>query len=301
MKKLNIVFIGCVQFSGKTLQKVIELQNSLPIQVTGIITRKDSKYNSDFLSLEDFAVKNGIPYLLAEGNDQSKMAAWIRERRPDVVYCFGWSYLLNIELLSIPPLGIIGYHPALLPKNRGRHPIIWALALGLNETGSTFFFMNEGADSGDILHQEKVAIEPDDDASTLYQKLTETALEQIPIFTEQLIHHTCKPIPQVGPSNVWRKRGKADGLIDWRMTAESIHNLIRALTRPYVGAHFSLRGAEVKVWRSKLMHVEGVQNIEPGKVLAVADNQLVVKCGKGCLMIQEHDCLTIPKEGSYLY
>ena len=52
-------------------------------------------------------------------------------------------------------MGILGYHPSLLPFNRGRHPIIWALALGLKETGSTFFFMDENADTGDIVSQKK--------------------------------------------------------------------------------------------------------------------------------------------------
>jgi len=58
------------------------------------------------------------------------------------------------ESLDLPHLGVIDFHPAALPANRGRHPIIWALVLGLQETASTFFFMDEGADSGDIISQE---------------------------------------------------------------------------------------------------------------------------------------------------
>ena len=85
-------------------------------------------------------------------------------------------------MLTLPSLGLVGYHPALLPQNRGRHPIIWALALGLEETGSTFFFMDEGADTGDILSQRRVPITPEDDAGTLYDKLTTTALDQINAF-----------------------------------------------------------------------------------------------------------------------
>ena len=63
------------------------------------------------------------------------------------------------------------FSPGLTPQNRGRHPIIWTLALGLCETGSTFFFMDEGADSGDILSQKKITILPEDNAGSLYQKL----------------------------------------------------------------------------------------------------------------------------------
>ena len=60
------------------------------------------------------------------------------------------------RILDLAPLGIIGFHPAALPRNRGRHPIVWALVLGLEETASTFFFMDKGADTGDILSQEKI-------------------------------------------------------------------------------------------------------------------------------------------------
>ena len=59
--------------------------------------------------------------------------------RPDIIFCFGWSRLIKEELLKIPKKGVVGYHPAMLPKNRGRHPLIWALALGIKTTGSTFF------------------------------------------------------------------------------------------------------------------------------------------------------------------
>jgi len=64
------------------------------------------------------------------------------------------SSLLKKELLSLPPNGVLGYHPAKLPQNRGRHPLIWSLVLGLEESASTFYFMDEGADSGDILSQK---------------------------------------------------------------------------------------------------------------------------------------------------
>jgi methionyl-tRNA formyltransferase len=63
-------------------------------------------------------------------------------------FCLGWSNLLKAEILKAAPLGVIGFHPAALPANRGRHPLIWALGLGLDETATTFFFMDKGADRG---------------------------------------------------------------------------------------------------------------------------------------------------------
>ena len=83
------------------------------------------------------------------------------------------------KILSKSPIGVIGFHPAALPANRGRHPIIWSLALGLKSTASTFFFMDKNVDSGDILSQASIKISDSDDARSLYDKVTKTALSQI--------------------------------------------------------------------------------------------------------------------------
>ena len=79
--------------------------------------------------------------------------------------------MIGKDVLNIPSKGIIGNHPAELPYNRGRHPIIWALALGLESTASTFFIMNESADTGDIISQETISIKDTDYARDLYNKL----------------------------------------------------------------------------------------------------------------------------------
>jgi len=141
-------------------------------------------------------------------------------------------------MLAAAPLGVVGFHPAALPANRGRHPLIWSLALGLEQTASTFFFMDAGADSGDILLRRALAIDPTDDARTLYDKVCACALEQITQFVSQLANGSFAREPQAhAQANIWRKRGMADGKIDWRMSAVSVHNLVRALAKPYVGAH----------------------------------------------------------------
>jgi methionyl-tRNA formyltransferase len=269
----------------------------------GVVTRKSSKFNSDFCSLESLAKKNGVPCISVAGNKQRELATWLQDQHPDAIYCFGWSYLLGPEILNIAPLGVIGYHPAFLPQNRGRHPIVWALALGLSKTASTFLFMDETADGGDILSQVEVSISNEDDAGTLYKKLTETALEQIGNFTEALCANTYKRIPQ-DPSraNSWRKRGLADGQIDWRMSAKSIYNLVRALTRPYVGAHCLYHGRAVKIWQARMISALSgeVENLEPGKILRTGTSTIVIKCGEGVLELLEHEFSELPQEGSYL-
>ena len=295
---MRVAFIGCVEYSFVLLERLLALPAA---EVVGVATRRSSAFNADFRSLEPLAARGGADCLLLEGNDQESLAAWLRRLAPEVVYCFGWSYLLRRDVLAIPPLGIVGFHPAALPLNRGRHPLIWALALGLTETASTFFFMDEGADSGDILSQRPVPILPEDDAAALYARVTATALEQVATFTAQLAAGDFPRIPQ-DPSQAtsWRKRGRRDGEIDWRMPAEGIHNLVRALAHPYVGAHCVHRGRDVKVWRVRLEAAAPPAHAEPGKVLALEAGEILVKCGAGAVWLCDHELDELPRPGSYL-
>jgi methionyl-tRNA formyltransferase len=225
---------------------------------------------------------------------------WSGGRAPDVIFCFGWPRLLKEELLTLAPLGVVGFHPAALPANRGRHPLIWALALGLEHTASTFFFIDAGADSGDILSQRSLAIDPTEDARALYDKVCATALEQITQFVPQLAVGSFAREPQDHTqANTWRKRGMADGKIDWRMSALSVHNLVRALTKPYVGAHFVVNGKEIKVWKSMVLG-DAPANVEPGKVLAIRAGAPVIKCGQDALCLLVTEPTFNPIEGSYL-
>jgi methionyl-tRNA formyltransferase len=294
---MKIVFVGTVKFSEILLKKMV----SIKAKVAHVITKRASKFNSDFVDLGPVCRKFNISYSYAGSINLKKNIKLIRDIAPDVVFCFGWSELLESELLAIPKIGVVGYHPALLPQNRGRHPLIWALALGLRETGSTFFFMNKCADSGAIISQRKVKISYRDDASSLYTKMALSAAKQLedflPLLASQKIIKTKQDWSR---ATYWRKRTVNDGLIEWRMSSFSIYNLVRALARPYPGAHFMYKGREVKVWLAREVKSSGYANIEPGKVMqAYSKRRFLIKTGDNCILIKVDADLLINK-GDYL-
>jgi len=293
---VRIVFIGSVQFSLSALSQLSKMNAN----IVGVCTKNSSPLNSDYVDLSSFSNKKGIPWRYVDDINSKASVGWIEELKPDVIFCFGWSHILHDELLSIAPLGVIGFHPSKLPRNRGRHPIIWALTLGLTETGSTFFFMDSGVDSGDIISQAEVLIDDNDNAKSLYEKITTTALSQIEDFFPLLESGSFSRQKQdESLANVWRKRITSDGMIDWRMSAESIHNLVRGLTAPYVGAHFVVKGKEIKVWETIPLY-DFPSNLEPGKVISITETGPIVKCGAGaiCLLNTSPEFKTI--EGDYL-
>ena len=191
-----------------------------------LLPKNHQPFNSDFTDLKPIAKLNGIPSLYANNINSAETLLWIRKFKPDILMCFGWSNLIKKEVLEVAPMGVVGFHPALLPNNRGRHPLIWAKALGLDKSGNTFFFMDEGADTGDILSQKSFKINKEDDASSLYKKMVDLAMIQIPEFYDQLKSGNFPRIPQdKNAGNTWRKRSIKDGLIDFRLSTKQICNL----------------------------------------------------------------------------
>ena len=293
---MKIVFIGTVEFSKRALQKLIELN----AQVIGVCTKENSEFNSDFADLRPLCKKNKIPFKLVNDVNSKDNYNWIKSLNPDIIFCFGWSNILKKDILILAPMGVLGFHPSKLPQNRGRHPLIWTMALGLKKSASTFFFMDEGADSGEILSQKDFDILNTDDARILYDNIVYIALLQIEEFLPQLEKKTYQTIKQNDEtSNAWRKRVKTDGQIDFRMASQAIYNLVRALSNPYVGAHINYKDKEIIVWKVEIIENEQ-HNIESGKVLDISEDKILVKTYDGAIKIIHHEFKKIPNVGEYL-
>ena len=297
--KLRILFIGTVDFSYSSLELLI--LNGF--NICGVITKKTSTYNSDYKDLKPICDKAKIPIHFDEKSNDTTKIDFIKSKNPDIIYCFGWSYLLPKSILESTRLGVVGFHPAMLPQNRGRHPIIWAIFLGLNSTGSSFFVMDEGADTGDIISQQKIIIDATDDAGSLYVKIKKVALKQILEFTEAIQKnngYSKRDKQPKGAGNSWRKRGVIDGKIDFRMNSLAIERLIRALTEPYCGAHIEIECGNVQIWSAQVVNKTYLENIESGKILEINGSEIVVKTYDGAIKLIDHDFKVIPKVGDYL-
>ena len=137
-----------------------------------------------------------------------------------------------------------------------------------------------------------------DDINDIYNNMTSVALKQIEIFYPKLLNGIYDKIKQIDEGNSWRKRNKSDGLIDFRMTTTSIVNLIRALTKPFPGAHCEINGNEYKIWKCEPGSFTS-NYIEPGKVLTISNNIIEIKTGDGSIQLTEHELPYVTK-GEYL-
>lgn len=294
---MRILFIGCVESSYVFLKAL--LNNG--VDIVGVITKESSSFNADFVDITPLCKKNNVPFIFVKNINDENAVEFIKECNPVIGYCLGWSQLVRDDVIDLFPKGMVGYHPAALPNNRGRHPIIWALALGLKETASSFFMIEKTADTGDILSQRMVEILYEDNADMLMKKLLTEGAEQIVAMTKSLENNSVCPISQKQcDGNSWRKRGRLDGQIDWRMSSRSIYNLVRALSKPYVGAHFMIEEKEIKVWNVREIECVDNQyiNIEPGKVISVSEDSFIVKTGDKLIEVLDYDPVDI-KAGEY--
>jgi methionyl-tRNA formyltransferase len=289
MTSKHIVFLGAVQASLHGLQAMID-GGLVPSAVLTAGPKARARH-SDYADLEPLCLEHGVPCHRINNINSKRTLGLLRELAPDVLIVLGWSQLLREPALCIAKQAGIGFHPTLLPANRGRHPLIWALVHGLEKTGATFFHLDSDVDSGDIIWQGTIEIAIEDHADDLQRKVFAAIRQAMTRIVPQIQSGTLPRIPQdESKASYWRKRGFADGEIDWRQPTMVVYNLIRALARPYPGAHTYFDGQQLTMWRARLLCSESeatASEAPPGTVLTVENGgqQLLVKTGDGALCI----------------
>jgi len=153
---------------------------------------------------------SGERRLFLRDPDAESFLAHLAALAPDLLVSGGYDRILHEGALSIPRIGAINIHPALLPHYRGCWPVYWALYEGESVTGVTVHEMDLSVDSGAILVQESIPLSPDDTPATVYQSLAEpcaVALERA--LDDILATDAVRGRAQVGPasyrSNPWKE------------------------------------------------------------------------------------------------
>jgi methionyl-tRNA formyltransferase len=198
-----------------------------------------------------------------------------------VVVAFG--QIFPSRLLAIPAVGCINLHASLLPAFRGAAPIQAAIAAGRTVTGVTSMRMEEGLDSGPILLQREVVIEPGETAPELSRRLATIGSGLTVETLSGLAAGTVEPQEQAASAATYApKLKKEDGWIDWSMKAEEIYNRWRAYLS-WPGLSSSLHGRPLKVLDCRPAEGE-TSALSPGTLSAVAP-ELRVVCGGGTVLV----------------
>lgn len=218
----------------------------------------------------------------------------IKEKNPDIIFVAGWSEIISSEILSVPKYGVIGFHPAKLPYDRGRSVLAWQIEEGYTETALTMFEYSEYPDGGDILAQEIIKIEETDYINDILDKIDKATYNIMRAYFPLLRQNLLKREKQnLCIGNFRRLRTQFDSIINWNDISVNIYNKIRAISKPYPGAETKIEKKNMKIWRADILYYFPFGgNTKPGTLVAnFFDGTFLIKTRDSFIHILEYDVL----------
>jgi methionyl-tRNA formyltransferase len=280
---MRIVFFGTPAFAVASLRALLHGR----FTVAGVVTQPDKpqgRSRSELMAppVKLFAQAHGIPVLQPIRPMGDVFATSLRRLEADLGIVVAYGHILRPEILAIPPQGMINVHASLLPRYRGAAPIQHAILRGETETGITIMQMEAGLDSGPALHRVTTAIEPDETAGHLAERLAELGgaalIEALSLISGGL----ARPQPQDQARATFApKIDREMARLRWERDAETLVRQVRAFD-PSPGAWTTLSGGVLKLFSAREVPGTG----EPGDVLA-AGERLVVAAGRGAIAVNE--------------
>ncbi|MBT8119387.1 MAG: bifunctional UDP-4-amino-4-deoxy-L-arabinose formyltransferase/UDP-glucuronic acid oxidase ArnA [Gammaproteobacteria bacterium] len=236
-----------------------------------------------FGSVAEAAARHNIPVYTPDDINHPLWVEKIHELKPDVLFSFYYRDILSAAILDIPASGCYNLHGSLLPKYRGRVPTNWAIINGETETGVTLHHMTPGIDDGDIVAQQSVSIDAGDNAQTLVNKQVAAAGKMLDECLPAIKAGTAQRTPQNdGEATYFGGRTADDGAIDWSQSATAVHDLVRAVTRPYPGAFTYAGQRSLTIWETEV--IDQPSDAQPGTILSV--DPLTISCGEGAVGVR---------------
>jgi undecaprenyl-phosphate 4-deoxy-4-formamido-L-arabinose transferase len=281
----RVIFFGYSEMGYVALQKLIEKK----VNVVGVFTHDDDPdENKWFRSVGQLAEANKLPLYKARSLKSESWTDQIKDLKPDLILSFYYRRLIPQAILDLPTLGAYNMHGSYLPKFRGKAPVNWAVLKGETRTGATLHARVMEPDAGDIVDQEEVLIGSNDSAIEVMKNVQGAAMSILDRQLDPLLSGTAELTPQNhDQATYFGGRKPEDGLIDWNRNAIDIHNLIRAVSRPYPGAFVEIDSARLVVWRSSVIRASKEHGFEPGRI--VSTDTLTVSTLKGQLELIDYE------------
>ncbi len=267
------------------------------VHVRMVVTHTDNPQETIwFDSVADTAHAHGIPVITPADPNLDDIVAQLTALEPDFLFSFYYRLMLKAPLLALPSHGAYNMHGSLLPKYRGRAPVNWAVLHGAPETGATLHEMALKPDAGDILAQAAVPILPDDDAKTVFDKVTDAAQRALTTVLPRLLDGSAPRTPQnLAQGSYFGGRSPEDGRIHWEYNTRAIHNLVRAVAPPYYpGAFFDIAGKRIRLWQTRVLNQAP---LSPPSMRIVND-QFLIDCPDGVLQVLRADIDGVPLDAS---
>lgn len=286
MSGLRIVFAGTPDFSAQLLNSLLEDGRH---QVVAVYCQPDRpRGRGKKLApppVKEVALDHDLPVhqplSLKAADEQSTLAAY----QADVMVVVAYGLLLPRAILDTPRLGCINVHASLLPRWRGAAPIERAIEAGDSSTGITIMQMDEGLDTGAMLHRVSIPISPSDTGDSLRSKLAEiSAPALLKCLMDASQGRLQAEIQDDSLACYAKKLSKQEAMLDWRCDANQLERRIRAFTSS--NPCFTLLGDErLRIWQADAL--PATEEAAPGTLLRAGKEGLLVACANNSLLIRQ--------------
>ncbi|MCR5769578.1 MAG: methionyl-tRNA formyltransferase [Lachnospiraceae bacterium] len=281
---MRVVFMGTPEIAAMVLGSLIGSRH----EVAAVVTQPDkpnSRGNAVIYSpVKQLALEHDIPVLQPIKASSEESVAEIASYEPDIIVVAAYGQILRENLLNLPKYRCINVHASLLPQYRGASPIQWAVINGDEETGISIMYMEKGLDTGDVILQKSLKLDPDETAGSLHDRLGELAGPVLLEAMDMIENGTADPVPQDdSQSSYVSMLDKSMGELDFTKNSEELERLIRGLI-PWPGAYTRINGKMLKIWKAAVGDVKG---LKPGEIYTAIPGELYIGTGDGSLNILE--------------
>jgi methionyl-tRNA formyltransferase len=234
-------------------------------------------------SFKELAEKSGVPIRQPARMRDPDVFEEYKRFEPDLNVMAFVTDIVPLTILNHPGLGTIQYHPSLLPRHRGASAINWAVVRGEVKTGLSIFWPDEGLDTGPLLLQKEVTIEPDDTTGTVYfNKLFPLGVGALVESVGLVKEGRAPKMPQDLSQGEYEPLCKRMA-IDWMYPIDIVYNVIRGCN-PSPGAATSYKGQQVKIFDCEKRNVSGLQ--APGTITQILEDGLLVAANGGSILVK---------------
>ncbi|PRJ66591.1 methionyl-tRNA formyltransferase [Haemophilus influenzae] len=285
MKSLNIIFAGTPDFAAQHLQAILNSQHN----VIAVYTQPDKPAGRgkklQASPVKQLAEQNDIPVYQPKSLRKEEVQSELKALNADVMVVVAYGLILPKAVLDAPRLGCLNVHGSILPRWRGAAPIQRSIWAGDAQTGVTIMQMDEGLDTGDMLHKVYCDILPTETSTSLYNKLAELAPSALIDVLDNLENGKFIAEKQDGSqSNYAEKLSKEEAQLDWSLSAMQLERNIRAFN-PWPIAYFSTEDKDGNAQTLKVYQAEVLppQDKPAGTILSADKNGIQVATVDGVL------------------
>jgi len=282
---MRLIFCGTPQFAIPTLQGLLRAGHTVEL----VVTQPDRVRGRDQAAspppVKVLAAETGLPVVQPEKiKNNLELRARLEAIQPDAIIVVAYGRIIPEWMLNLPRWGNLNLHASLLPKYRGAAPIQWAVAQGETVTGATTMRIDQGLDTGDILLQRELPIDPDQTAEQLFPLLATSGAALMLETLAGLEAGTIQPVPQDhAQASLAPILERENALVDFNRSAQEIYNRWRGF-QPWPGAYTFFRGKKLTLHR---LLPAGSTPAAPGEVSVEQDRMFVAAGGATRLELLE--------------